>query len=1145
LIKGVLLFLSLALLVFLAILGVEYFLWLNSTGRLILLSALILGTLFLLYKYILTPLFYLFRLKKGISNKQASVLIGKHFPEVGDKLLNLLDLAEDKNQSELLMASIAQRSSSMEPIPFVKAINFKDNLKYVKYLALPVLLVGLIWLSGNMSSFFGSYDRMINYSEAYEPPAPFAFFMNTTDLKILEGESLTVKVSTQGKYKPENVFIVLDDKEFLLQENDGFFEYTFNSPVKSGSFFFKANDVVSRDYNIEVLKIPLITNFNMVLDYPNYTKRQTETVKSTGNATFPEGTKVTWKINGQHTDAVALVLKDTTQPFKRDALSFLKSKRIYNDLDYEISTSNGNVSDYEKLAYRFTVIKDSNPQIDVKEVRDSINPNVTYYIGNASDDYELTNIRLVCYPSDNLEAKQTINLTKPNSNVAQFYYTFPSGLELAPEKAYKYYFVATDNDAVHGGKSTKSQFFSTVLLNDNQLKDNDLKQQQSLLNQFDKSLDKLKNQKEELKELNDKQKEKNRLDYSEKNEIRDFLKKQQQQENMMEKFSKQLKENLKKSETDSKENKLLQERLERQELKAKKNQKLLDELNKISEKINKEELAKRLEELAKSQQNSERNLEQILELTKQYYVKEKAAQMAEKLKALALQQELLSKMKLGEEFSADQQKKLNEIFKEIAKELDELDKDNKDLKKPMELGIDKPKQEDVKQDQNDALEEINKHQGNDQSYESEEKQKSAKSASQKQKSASEKMKQMAEKMQQSSAGGGGGGETMAESAEMLRQILDNLVTFSFKQENLYDELYRNNDRQVQFSSSIKRQKELRSLFEHVDDSLFALSLRQAEIAEFVNEQVTEVYYNIDKSLEQMAENRMFQAVSDQKYVLTASNSLADFLANVLDNMQHSMKSGAGQGKGDSQGFQLPDIIKSQQQLQEKMGEQGKEGKQGKQGQKGEQGQEGNQGKQGEQGQNGQGGKPGENGKQGEGQDQNGENGQGGQNGKESKNGKGNGNEQGDGNGNGNGGQSEEELKEIYEIYKSQQIIRQELEKQLENMMGKEDRDLGKKLLKQIEDFENDLLENGITQRTKDKVNNIQHQLMKLENAELKQGEKKEREAITNKNRFKNPITTKPEALDKYRNEIEILNRQALPLHQIFKNKVQRYFKTDD
>ncbi|MGB5817985.1 MAG: hypothetical protein WBG90_00775, partial [Saonia sp.] len=146
---------------------------------------------------------------------------------------------------------------------------------------------------------------------------------------------------------------------------------------------------------------------------------------------------------------------------------------------------------------------------------------------------------------------------------------------------------------------------------------------------------------------------------------------------------------------------------------------------------------------------------------------------------------------------------------------------------------------------------------------------------------------------------------------------------------------------------------------------------------------------------------------------------------------------------------------------------------------------------------------------------------------------------------GQGQPSEAELQEIYEIYKEQQMLRARLEKQLEDLINSTDRKLAQKLIKQMESFENDLLENGITQRTLNKVNNIQYELLKLENAALKQGKKRERESDANTKAFQNPITTKPSLLENYRNEIEILNRQALPLQQIFQNKVKNYFKNDD
>ena len=128
----------------------------------------------------------------------------------------------------------------------------------------------------------------------------------------------------------------------------------------------------------------------------------------------------------------------------------------------------------------------------------------------------------------------------------------------------------------------------------------------------------------------------------------------------------------------------------------------------------------------------------------------------------------------------------------------------------------------------------------------------------------------------------------------------NLITFSFKQENLFDKVQESEGQIEQFSNTVRQQKDLRDLFEHVDDSLFALSLRRVELSEFVNEQITEVYYNIDKSLESIADNQVYQGASYQQYVLTASNSLADFLANLLDNMQQSMQPGQGQGQGQGQ-----------------------------------------------------------------------------------------------------------------------------------------------------------------------------------------------------------------------------------------------------
>ncbi|MEC3963941.1 hypothetical protein [Flagellimonas halotolerans] len=1110
LIKGVFLFLTLGTLFWMAITYFEYLLWLNGSWRLTLFLLFVVVEFYLLYRYIAMPLFYLFRIKQGIGNREASLLIGKHFPHVDDKLLNLLELSENQHKSDLLLASIEQRAKNLGPVPFAEAVSFKDGYKYAKYIFIPLALFCFIWITGDIVSFFNSHQRVMHYDMAYERPAPFSFQLMNDHLEVLDNQPLTIQVKTVGEIRPDNVQMVVNGEQLLMQKNGEFFEYTFQSPVPETNFYLTANGWNSRSYSIKSHRTPALVDFAMELDYPNYLNLPTVLITGTGNAEVPEGTMVTWKIQGNYVDDIQMMTKDTTVSFEKSNNLFSNTRRMFNDLDYELSTSNERVKDFEKLAYRLNVIKDEKATVQVNQVLDSLQPNQSYYIGQAADDHGLKEIRLVCYPSDDMKNIQRVSLESPKTNVYQFYYTFPSGLSLQPGKKYKLYFEVVDNDGVRGGKVTKSTVFKASLYDVNELNNRELEFQNSTMKKMGEALQHLKQQEGKLSEINKLQKEEKSLSFEEKSQIKNFLQQQQFQEELMQKFSQDLNKSIDKNSENSEMKKMLQERLERQEAEAKKNAELLEELNKVADKIDKEDLQKRLEELGKNQGKNTRNLEQILELTKRYYVTEKASQISKKLEELATKQETLSELKLGKDFSGKEQQQLNEDFNALERDIRELEKDNEKLQKPLELDTDKKKTDGVKQDQKDALEEIKKHQGLEESSQAKQKQEAGNKASKKQKSAAQKMREISQSMKSSSMGGG---SSDAEDAEMLRQILDNLITFSFKQENLFDNIQRADVDMSQFSKIVRDQQSLKRLFEHVDDSLFALSLRRAELSEFVNEQITEVYYNIDKSLESIADNQIYQGASYQQYVINATNALADFLANVLDNMQQNMM--PGQGKGEGQDFQLPDIIKGQQGIQDKMNGSGKEGKEAE-------------GKGEQQGDNEGGQQQGHKGSQKQGKEgQDGEQGEGGNKGSKQGNGLG-----------------EMDLEEVYQIYKEQQFLRQNLEKQLEDMMRESDRNLANKLIQQMEDFENDLLENGITQRTRSKANNIQHQLMKLENASMMQGEKKERESKTNVNQFTNPVTTKPELLQEYQNSIEILNRQALPLRQNFEKKVKVYFDND-
>ena len=1126
LLKGAILFSAFGFLIFLLVTGVEYFLWLNSTGRLILLVALVVVEVYLLYRFIGVPLAYLLRLRKGIDNKTASYLIGKHFNEVSDKLTNLLELYENKEKSDLLEASIDQKSVQLIQVPFSNAIRFKGNIKFLRFLIIPLIIVLTIALSGRLQSFFEGYTRVRNFDMAYAAPAPFEFLILNEKLDFLENEEVLIKLQTRGEVIPEDMVMLFNGKEYLMQSNGNQFSYNLGSNVESGTFSFMTNGFNSAVYRLEVGAVPSIQGFSMSMVYPKYLGRNDEIINGTGNAVIPEGTKVKLTIEANNTTTVSYKSADTILKFQRNDRSYEFSKTFYNNAVYSISTSNENVNDFEELGYRIDVIKDQYPKIKVVQSIDSLSPNESFYNGLVSDDYGIKSTSLIYYPTGQPELKTTMLLSKNSGTGNSFQFTFPNGLAIEKGASYQLYFEVKDNDGVHGGKVARSEVFNAMILNDEELREKELDSYKSVLDKFQNTMSKQEEQEKAFEEINKIQKENESLSFNDKRTIKDFLKRQESQEKLLKDFSDKLSKDLEKTQENSEFNELLKERWERQELEAEKNRKLLEELNKISDKIENEKLQEKLEELAKKQSSGKRNLEQLLELTKRYYVTEKANQLANDLENLSKKQELLSKIENEESFNREQQEKLNKEYEDIDKELEELKNDNNDLKKPLNLEIQKSTQEQIKDDQQSALDEIGKHQSSEQSSSGNMSEQEKQNTSAKMNSAAQKMKKLSEGLRQSTAMMSGGGSTIAEDAEMLRQILENLVTFSFKQEELFDKVNNSEFDLNQSSYSVKKQQELRGLFEHVDDSLFALSLRQPELSEFVNDQITEVYYNIDKALDNIAENQIFQGASYQQYVLNASNSLADYLADMLDNMQQSLMQGQGQGQGD--GFQLPDIIKAQQQLGEKMGQMSGQGQNGKQ--------QGD-GKSGEGKQNGEQGKTdGKDGNQGE------DGGENGQKAGKKGNGKGQGEDGQNGNSSSGGEMSEQNLSEIYEIFKEQQTIREALEKQLDDFISNPDNELAKKLIRQMESFENDLLENGITQRTQNRMNTIRHQLMKLENAAMEQGKKEERQSETNGNIFSAPIGSGNAQNPIDQPSIEILSRQALPLHGKLSKKVQGYFE---
>ena len=1113
LLRGIIFFVGIGLLYLIFTLFVEYFLWLKPTARTVLFSTFIIVELFLLFRFICFPLFKLFKLQKGIEYKDASTIIGNHFNEVGDKLTNFLQLSQDRNKSELLLASIDQKANTLQPIPFGNAINFGGNKKYLPLAIIPILFFVFFYLSGNSNLISQSLNRVVNFKQQFLPPAPFEFEVLNNNLQTEQNKDFLLKVKTVGKIAPENATIFIGDESYFMESNkQGEFQFVISKPSEDVEFHIEANDVSSNDYELKVVTVPSIANFEMVLNFPNYLNKKSEVIKGTGNAIIPEGTQVIWRMNTLATQKVDWVNENTKYTFAKSENIFTLSKSILQNVDYQILTSNNKVQNYEKLNYQISVIKDQFPTINVNNAPDSLKVNRNFVLGQVSDDYGLSKLQIVYYPKDtpNVAKKATIAVKKDVYD--QFVFSFPSNLPVDEGVSYEYYFEIFDNDAIHNYKSTKSSVFSNRISTEIEKQDEQLQQQNENINSLAKSLKAQDKQLSEMDKLQKMGKEKDNLEYKDQQKVNDFIQKQKQQDEMMKEFAEKMKDNLDKFKSEKKDEKkeALQDRLEKSKEEIEKNKKLLDELQKLNDKISKEELFEKMEKFQQASKNQTKSLEQLVELTKRYYVEKKAQQIADKLDKLADKQDKLADK--TDENNSDKQEEINKEFDKLQEELKELQKENKELKAPMDIPKTEDKEKSIEEDLKDAKDKLQKQQKD--------------KAKPKQKSAAKKMKQMGQKMAEQMASGDM--EQMEEDVAMLRQILDNLLAYSFSQEDVMKQFKNLKRGAPSYNKNLKTQQDLKQQFKHVDDSLFAMSLRNPKIAENITKEIGNVQYNVDKAIETLAEANVPKGNSHQQYAVSSSNKLADMLSDMLNSMQMEMSgSGAGKpkpGQGQGAGMQLPDIIKKQEGLGEKMKKGMKKGDKPGEGEEGDKpGDKPGQGNKGQNGQSGEGGESGEGGQKGNGKGK-GENGKGNQDGGE------------------DGQDGEGDAKAIMEIYKEQQQLREALEKELKKQgVGGN----GQNALDQMKQIEKQLLNKGFNNETLQKILNVKYELLKLEKAVQQQGQDSKRQSETNKKEFNNQANALPTKLQEYLKSIEILNRQSLPLRSNFNQKVQEYFKTND
>ena len=942
LIQGVLVGAVLWIVFFLLINGLEYFSWFPPKGRFVLLLFLLVGSGFVLVYHFLIPLVNLIRFRKKMSVEQASVLIGKFFPEIKDKLLNTIQLSNQMEASkvgpstgsgtenDLLAATIEQRSARLSPIRFTDAVDLRGNLKYlgIFFGTLLILIALMVFLP---SFAVQPTQRIVNYEQHFEKPLPYQVEIEQDEIETTQGKEVKFNIRVTGDRIPDAFYVKSElGQQLMTKGSANDFNYTFKNLFNDLTFNVIGGEYTSRPLHITVHPNPTLLSYRCEVRYPAYIHRTNETMDAKTRLIVPQGTTLNFSFTTRDTERMT-VTRDSLQTdltAKDDVFEyqFVASQST----KFEVQVQNAWNNTLEPLPFSVDVLPDAYPDIRVESFDEQLSTDV-YFSGLVTDDYGFSKLTFNCLVKEPIEKKivKPVALDLKQTRTSFFYSFNMDSLGIMPGQNMEVYFEVWDNDGFHGPKAKRSETFTYYKPSESALDSIANEQSEDIMERLQEKSQAADKLQDEIEKMLQDLIQKKDLDWSDKEKMKDLLEKQQQIQdewNKLQEEQEKLADFMKEHEIANEDLIKKQEQINKlfEEVIPEELRKMMEQIDKLLEDMPREQMQQMMQDIKKNNQSMQELLDRNLALLEQLKMEKDLNDLANKLEKLGEElqkQEPENQSKeAGEESKQKSAEEAKEEFDKMMDELDQLLEKNQDLQQPFNMEKDEEMEESINQDLNDAMQQ-------EQSGEQQQSQK-------KKQDAGQKMQQMANQMMMQMQMQGM--QQMAEDAHLMRILLENVVHASHEQEALLTEIGHIRSDDPSLVEKIIHQKDVADNFNMVRDSLRSMAMRQPMIQNFVFDELHTIESQTGNAMKYLNDLKLSQAVRHQQTAMMSMNNLALMLAESLENMENSMESMGmpmacpnpkpGQGQQSMQNMQqlqqqLSEQLKKMQQQMEKQGQQ--------------------------------------------------------------------------------------------------------------------------------------------------------------------------------------------------------------------------------
>ncbi len=1067
---------------------IEHFLYMDTWLRLGFIVLFLLVLLFIIFSWILVPFLKLKRIGNVLSYEEASDIIGKHFSQIQDKLLNTLQLIKMQQQSpiqiDLLTASIDQRTRELSVFSFSSVIRLKKNVRLFRYALVPVLMIiaFLVISPGMISEPVG---RFIQYNQKFEKPLPFQVVILNDKLEALQKEDFILRIKVSGSEVPEQLNIREGGVLYPCnRDKSGLFRFPFHAVQTDILFTIVAGPYESEVHTLKVYPKPVLNGIAMEISYPPYTGRKPEMIQQAGDISVPQGTHVKWRFTTRDVEVLDIRINDEWyKGVQSEDGIFGFEKIFYQSSRYILFPRNSFQKVPDSLSYQMTVIPDAWPMVEINESNDTVLTAMLFFKGNITDDYGFSRLifsyKLMGGERREEKGGRVIELPlQKNAPVQSFYFSFPlDSVLMNPGDRLEYFFQVWDNDAVNGPKSARTEVRVFELPSEKEIRqeiNENAEKNEGLLREGISESQKIQKSIEALQKT---MTEKQAPEWQEQRKVDDLLRDTEQILKKLDEVKARNEQNLKSSEQFLETSERIREKQKMinelmDKLLTEEVREMLREMQELLSQIDKNRLNEMLEKMKDKTEELEKELDRNLSLLKQLEFERKLDQTVRDLREVARKQEELSVKSENSGMEPgklkEEQDSLHKEFELLRKELDSLQKKSADLDQNIDIRSTEPQQEDIDMNMKKGSQELGRN--------------NRKNATREQKEAARKLDKLAQDLQDMMLDAEN--EEMEEDLGDIRMLLENLIRLSFSQEQLLYDTRITSRYDPKFIELVNRQFEIKEKSITIRDSLQVIARKQIMIQPVITRELKIMEDNLLMASESFELRNMQVVASRQQLAMTSMNNLALLLDEAIRQMEQQMNSNM-MSKGQAS-CKMPkqkggkSSMKGMRELQQQLGKQLEKIRSGM-----------------------------EKMKQGSGITK-----------KEKE------------------GMNEE----IARLAAMQEAIRRELQKYHEKMLEEGNKDGGSmnKTMEEMEQNERDILNKNINLETINRQQRILTRLLESEKAEQIREQEEKRESKESFSKEKsNPSPFLPYNQEKIGNT-EMLRKETLPVNEYFKGLINHY-----